>query len=96
MLVCENLFCFFLVMKIDEERSYPLTNYSSKRNKKKCISSDHNVILAKFNLQFKRKMCRMPRKEIFDLKNSEGQARFFIETENNTKFKELAGKKRGF
>ena len=33
------------------------------------------------------------RKEIFDLKNYEGQARFFIETENNTKFKELAGKK---
>ena len=34
----------------------------------------------------------MPRKEIFDLKNSEGQARFFLETENNTT-KELAGKK---
>ena len=49
-IVCEPLYCFFDMMKIDEERCNPLTNYSSKKSKGKRISSDHNIILTKFNL----------------------------------------------
>ena len=57
-------------MAIDEERNYTLTKYATTKGKKKKISSDHNPILASFNIEYEKCKSKEIRREIFNLKNS--------------------------
>ena len=87
-LVCRNLFTNFTSMWIDEERYCPLTNYSSRTETK--VASDHNLLSAEFNIKYKKKLYRPQRREIFNFKDKECVENFFIETNNNEDFLQLA------
>ena len=61
-------------MVIDEERKYVLTNYQAVRSNGKAIDSDHNTQYVDIDLRIE--SIKPERKEIYDLKNDEGQFRF--------------------
>ena len=69
---------------VDEERVHVLTKYVNKKTGKKKIVSDHNVMFANFTIKFNR-LPRTIRNEIFNLKNTENQKKFFEETSSSLK-----------
>ena len=85
-LVCENMFTFFDSMIIDEARHFPLTNYLPNGTRK---PSDHNILLASFKLTYNRNKMRSPRREIFNLKNTECRKEFFNQTNICEAFKKI-------
>ena len=92
-IVCESLYSSFKFMKIDEDRVYPLTNYIPKGKIRKKVSSDHNILLAHFNIPYKRKRFIKSRREVFNFKNEDGQRKFFEVTENCDEFKKFVERK---
>ena len=72
--VCEKLAVFFEQMFIDEERNFPLTKYASTKGVKKMIESDHNILYAKFTIEYENTPWKQVRQEVFNLRNPECQA----------------------
>ena len=64
--VCEKLAVFFEQMFIDEERNFPLTKYASTKGVRKLIESDHNILYAKFSIEFKNNPSKQDRQEVFN------------------------------
>ena len=54
MLVSESLHQSFKYMKIDEERLLTITKYASKTGKKRQVTSDHNPLIARFDIKYKK------------------------------------------
>ena len=78
---CDLLTPFISGILIDESKLYALSSYSKLRGR---IHSDHNTMVAKFNLEFFKK--KPPRDEYFNFKNRECQKQFFHETNNTKEF----------
>ena len=77
---------FLEKMLIDEDRNYCLGNYAQVKKNKKLIETDHNSIIADFNISIpKRKVERL---ELFNLRNKNCQAAFTEETHVNTQLVE--------
>ena len=85
-LVCEELYQYFEDLLIDEARQFTLTKYG--KGKGKNIQSDHNPMLANFNICYEKGRKTRRRKEIFNLKNSEGQANFFEATNGGSRLQD--------
>ena len=86
-LVCEKLADFFALMFIDEERSFPLTKYATTKGVKKIVESDHNLLYAKFTIEYKNTPWRQDRHEVFNLKNPECKAKFSEVTMDSSKLR---------
>ena len=84
-LVCEDMYHYFVDMHIDEDRKFTLTKYATTKGKSKLVKSDHNPMICKFNIQYEKRTQRLKRREIFNLKNKECQAMFYETTNNNLK-----------
>ena len=85
--VCEKLAVFFEQMFIDEERNFPLTKYASIKGVKKMIESDHNILYAKFTIEYENTPWKQDRYEVFNLKNPECQAKFSEVTNDSLKLR---------
>ena len=95
-LVCKDLYQYFEYMTIDDERKVTLTKYVTRNGNKKKIPSDHNPMFASFSIQYEKMRYKEPRKEIFNLKNSECQANFFDLTNNGSKFQNCLKSNKSF
>ena len=80
-ITCDEMSSFLSKMTIDDDRKFVL----SKFFKGKTIESDHNIISAKFNLNYDVKKPEI-RQEIFDFKSQEGQMKFYRATSYSNKF----------
>ena len=74
-------------MFIDEERTLVLTKYVTTKGKKSKIESDHNLLFARFAINYK-KLKRSIKREIFNFKNIECQPKFFELTNSSSKLSE--------
>ena len=52
-ITCERMAGFLEQMLIDEERNFCLTKYATTKGIKKIVKSDHNVLYAKFSMQYR-------------------------------------------
>ena len=95
-LVCEKLAQFFSLMFIDEERSFPLTKYATTKGVKKMIESDHNLLYAKFAIEYKNNPWIQDRHEVFNLKNPECKAKFSEVTNDSSKLRKCFNKSQTF
>ena len=86
-LTCEKLAAFLEQMFIDEKRNFPLTKYATTKGTKKIVKSDHNIMYAKFSIQYRNEGWKRPRKEVFNLKNPECQAKFTEVTNDSSKLR---------
>ena len=86
-LVCEKLAAFFELMYIDEERIFPLTKYATTKGIKKIVESDHNILYAKFVIQYRNTPWKKEKHEVFNLKNPECQAKFSELTSDSSKLR---------
>ena len=73
---------FLKKMVVDEERKFCLSNYAQFKRNKRVIKSDHNAILAEFNILVPKR--KPERVELFNLRNKNCQKVFTQETEENT------------
>ena len=73
---------FLTEMKIDENREYPLCNFSQAKKNKRIIESDHNSIVAKFDILIQQR--KQERTELFNLHNKDCLKLFTKETQENT------------
>ena len=80
-LVCEELMMYFDHMIIDDKRQHVLTKYSTKKGLQTKITSDHNLLYARFNLMYRRTPVVVKR-EVFKFKDPEGQIKFHDITEH--------------
>ena len=87
-LVCENLSDYLEQMLIDEKRLFPLTKYATTKGVKKLVKSDHNILYAQFSLTYRSVNWKKSRKEVFNLKNPDCQAKFNEVTSNSQKLKQ--------
>ena len=81
-IVCEKMKSFLKKMKIDEQRAYVLGRYVKTKKGRKLITSDHNVLIGEFSIEFERKKRRI-RKEFFQFKCKESKRNFLEETSIN-------------
>ena len=86
MLVCNELYHYLEDIKIDEARQFTLTKYATTKGKVKKIQSDHNTMFANFCITYEKARKSKNRREIFNLKNPENQARFFKATNEGVQF----------
>ena len=86
-IVSESLNSYVKEMIIDDQRSHVLTKYASTKGNKKKSESDHNILVAKFQLQI-RKSLKNQRKEYFNFKDVESQAKFFNATNCVQKYRD--------
>ena len=91
-IVCEKLAQFLEHMFIDEERNFSLTKYATTKGVKKIVKSDHNILYAKFFMEYKSLAWKRPRKEVFNLKNPECQAKFKEVTTDSLKLRNVSMK----
>ena len=54
-----------------------MTKYATTKGIKQVVESDHNVMFAKFMINYEDKRRKKQRKEIFELKNPIGKGLFF-------------------
>ena len=66
-IVCEKLVEYFELMFIDEERNFPLTKYATTKGIRKMVKSDHNILYAKFSIEFRNSPWKQSRREVFNL-----------------------------
>ena len=71
-IVCQELKQYFNEMIIDEERAHVLTKYVSAKGRQRKIESDHNVLVGRFMLSY-RKMRGAIKREMFNFRNTECQ-----------------------
>ena len=81
-LINEKLRPFFQDMLIDEDREYGLFNTAQIKKNGKIIESDHNPLIATFNLTINK--TKPVREEMFNLRNKKCQEAFKNATENNS------------
>jgi exonuclease III len=62
MLVCQELYQFFVKMEIDDSRKYTLTKYATSKGVKSKVLSDHNPMFAKFNIKYEKLRESAPRR----------------------------------
>ena len=84
-LCCEELASLLEEMVIDDKRTHVLTKFASAKGVIKKVESDHNVLHAKFTLNYKPKKVEV-RREIFEFKNKEAQKKFFNVTNLSGRF----------
>ena len=77
----EKLRSFFKDMIIDEDRNYCLSNFSQIKKNKRVIESDHNGMIAEFDLEIKSR--KPDREEMLNLRNKDCQEVFKNLTEEN-------------
>ena len=88
-LVCDILANYVTSMLIDEEQIFTLTKFVSTRGIIRKIKSDHNILFCNFDITYKKEIRSLLRKEVFNLKDLEGQENFKADTENTTKFTDV-------
>ena len=84
LILCDFMYDYLDDLTIDEERNYVL-RHVSKRKKSNYICSDHNMLIGKYNLPF-RKFRGKERYEFFNFKNEEARIKFLHETNLPNKF----------
>ena len=94
-IVCNNMKEYLEEMFIDEDRLYVLTKYAGKMGSKKMVTSDHNVLVAKFSIRFKCLPVNV-RKEYFQLKSKKNQEAFRKVTSETKKLSESFANTRTF
>ena len=82
-IVCDRLTESVEYMFVDEERKYALTSYKKKR-----VKSDHNILFCKFLVKTP-KPIKPTRKEVFILRENEGQKKFFEITSSTDYFSSI-------
>ena len=87
LITCDILNGFLEKMLIDDAQIFSLTKYASMKGKQKIVKSDHNVMVASFNIQFQSVNHQKPRRVLFNLKNKECQEIFTEVSENNFKLR---------
>ena len=83
-LVCEKMIPYLKSMSIDEDKVHALTNFSSKDKGKKAKQSDHNPLIANFELH-----CNIESEErqtVFNYKNAASMKKFKDITTKTTSF----------
>ena len=83
-LVCDILENYVTSMLIDEERIFTLTKFVSTQGIIRKIKSNHNSLFCNFDITYKKEIFTLLRKDVFNLKDLEGQENFKSETENTT------------
>ena len=82
----EKMRLFLSKMSIDEEREFCLSNFSQLKQNKRVIETDHNMMIADFDISVpKRKPERI---EIFNLRNKKCQEKFTQEMDENSELDE--------
>ena len=81
-IVCRQLYQKIQNMVIDEERKYVLSRFYKTKNITRCVESDHNPLILNLRLDWNRNI-KAQRKEIYNLRNSEGQKMFNELSSNN-------------
>ena len=82
-IVCKNFFKLVKKMKVDEEKSYSLCSFSTRRGVTNVKNSDHNIIYLEVDRKWT-SLVKNIRLEIFNYNDEEGFTKFQKETENNT------------
>ena len=77
----EKLRPFFKQMLIDEDKNFCLSNISQLKKNGRIIETDHNAMIAEFDLIVEGR--KPERQEMFNLRNKDCQAAFRNATENN-------------
>ena len=72
--MCDKLAARIKKMTVDEQRIFPLTNFSRINGKGILKESHHCPLFLELNISFDKKI--LPRKEIFKLRNKECQITF--------------------
>ena len=83
-IVCRKVLGLIKHMKIDHEGIYSLSNYNSKRTVGKVTTSDHHPIILTLDLSIP--PGKIVRTSNFNLKDKEGQQRFFHMTDKTSEF----------
>ena len=84
-IVCRQLYQKIQQMTIDEERRFVLSRFYKTKNAIKCVESDHNLLILQLRLGWDQKI-KSERKEIYNLRNMEGQKVFKQLSSNNPNF----------
>ena len=82
LIINEKLHPFLTGIKIDENREYPLCNFAQAKKNKRIIESDHNSIVANFDIDIQKR--KPERNELFNLRNKNCLEMFSKETQENT------------
>ena len=82
-IVCPRFFKLIMKMKIDEERKFALTKYSTKVGNKKITESDHNLLILQVNVSWDSKEKTNSREIVFNFKNKENFKKYKEATDNN-------------
>ena len=90
-IVCPKFFKLIKKMKIDEERKFSLTKYSSKTGIKKVTESDHNLLILEVGLCWDTRENQKPRETIFNFKNKDNFRKYVEATEDNLALRECFG-----
>ena len=77
----EKLRPFLSKMIIDEDRDFCLSNFSQFKKNKRIIETDHNLMIADFDISVPKR--KPERVELFNLRNKKCQEMFTQETEEN-------------
>ena len=72
-------------MIIDEARTHVLTKYSSTKGGQRKVESDHNLLIGRFSISYRKINVKTVR-ETFNFKNSLCQSKFLEVTNNTSKF----------
>jgi hypothetical protein len=95
-ITCDKLSDAIEEMFIDEDQTFSLMKYATTKGNQKIIKSDHNLMIASFNMQFKDVSYRNGRNEVFNLKNKECQEIFSEVSGNNVKLKRCFESEKSF
>ena len=78
-------------MEIDEERKRPICKITKTKAGMKVTESDHNVIITKMKMKWKR-IAKQERREIFNLKNKRCQEIFKNKTDKTKNLSAIGSK----
>ena len=77
-IVCADMFNYIVSLKVDQERKYCLTKFTSRNGSKTCSKeSDHNTLILEVNQEWNTTMKNLdPRPEILNFKHGENFNKF--------------------
>ena len=81
-IVCKSFFRLIKSMKVDEEKKYALSSYSTRNGETNVKKSDHNLLYLEVNREWKT-FVKEKRIEIFNFNDEDGFKKFFKETDDN-------------
>ena len=81
-IVCDRMLKYVTKMQIDERRVDVLTRYAGKKGNAKLVPSDHNLLVAYFDICYEKEV-KNSRFEFFDFKNQDSQKQFLRVTSQN-------------